>query len=226
MCTYGRVRGTWCVRRNCPEAVLHVGEVRVERRARAAGLGDHVLDRALLVAPARHDADHRLEEPLARPRARLPLGEQRRWRPLRAGAQRRTADRLTHHGATTLAGRAGQSPPDAPRCQQNASNTRIEAHLRDHIFRQPNGPPRGKSQTPCPLVFKRRARPGHGKHPGAAGRGPQKSAQFQYAGVRRPGATVGSAPPCGAHGQCDCIPSCAEWTRLASTAATGEREQG
>ena len=55
---------------------------------------------------------------------------------------------------------------------------RVKAHLRDHIFRQPNGPPRGKSQTPCPLVFKRRARPGHSRHPGAAGRGYRKAPRF------------------------------------------------
>jgi hypothetical protein len=101
----------------------------LERRARAAGLGDHVLDRALLVAPARHDADHRLEEPLARPRARPSLGEQRHWRPLRAGAHRRPADRLTHHGATTLAARAGQSPPDAPPVAPVRARTRASRRI-------------------------------------------------------------------------------------------------
>jgi hypothetical protein len=60
---------------------------------------------------------------------------------------------------------------DAPPVAPGRPRARVRAHLRDHIFRQQTGPPRGKSQTPCPLAFKRRASPDTGSIRAQAGRG-------------------------------------------------------
>jgi hypothetical protein len=111
--------------------------------------------------------------------AREPLG-------LRAGAHRCPADRLTHHGATTLAGRAGQSPlmrPGGSRTPRTRASRRTSETT---SFGSQTASAWQISDTVSTCVQAAR----HVRAQDASGRSwsrLQKSAQFWYADVRSPG---------------------------------------